>query len=160
VGGRPGSGILLTLAKEADGTMIFECPNCKETIDSTEKQCRFCSAPIDAGAAERAAKTLARVNQACSDASFMRTAAVALLVFFGMLFIPLVSWYGTWGCLILFAAVLVMVVRWWLRFWNIESDDDDFVRSRRTVGVVTLLLFFPVIRFVSVLAIALFGPGN
>ena len=139
--------------------MIFECPNCKETIDSAARQCRFCSAPIDPGVAEKAAKTLAKVNQACSDASFMRTAAIALLAFFGMMFVPLVSWYGTWGCLILFVAVLVMVVRWWLRFWHIETEDDDFIRARRTVAVISALLFFPVIRFVSVLAIALFGLG-
>jgi Ca2+/Na+ antiporter len=139
--------------------MIFECPHCKETIDSAEKKCRFCSALIDPGVAEKAAKTLAKVNQACSDASFMRTAAIALLALFGMMFVPLLSWYGTWGCLILFVAVLVMVVRWWLRFWRIETDDDDFVRARRTVAVISALLFFPVIRFVSVVAIALFGLG-
>ena len=139
--------------------MIFECPNCKETIDSAERQCRFCSAPIDPGVAEKAAKTLAKVNQACSDASFMKTAAIALLAFFGMMFVPLVSWYGTWGCLFLFVAVLVMAVRWWLRFWRIETEDDDFIRARRTVAVISALLFFPVIRFVSVLAIALFGLG-
>jgi Ca2+/Na+ antiporter len=140
--------------------MIFECPHCKETIDSAETQCRFCSAPIDPAVAEKAAKTLARVNQACSDASFMRTAAIALLGTFAMMFVPLVSWYGTWGCLILFVAVLVMVLRWWLRFWSIETEDEDFVRARRTVAVISALLFFPVIRFVSVLAIALFGVGT
>ena len=110
--------------------------------------------------AEKAAKTLARVNQACSDASFMRTAAIALLGTFAMMFVPLVSWYGTWGCLILFVAVLVMVLRLWLRFWSIETEDEDFVRARRTVAVISALLFFPVIRFVSVLAIALFGVGT
>jgi hypothetical protein len=143
-----------------DGPMIFECPNCKETIDSAQTHCRFCAAAIDPGVAEKAAKTMARVNQACSDASYMKTAAVALLVFFGMMFVPLVSWYGTWGCLILFIAVAVMAVRWWIRFGIIETDDSDFVRARRTVGVISLLLFFPVIRFASVLVAGLFGLGG
>ena len=120
--------------------MIFECPNCKETIDSAQTHCRFCSVAIDPGVAEKAAKTMARVNQACSDASYMKTAAVALLVFFGMMLIPLLSWYGTWGCLILFIAVLVMALRWWIRFGIIETDDSDFVRARRTVAVISLLL--------------------
>jgi hypothetical protein len=140
--------------------MIFECPSCKETIDSEQTRCRFCSTAIDPGVAEKAAKILARVNQACSDASYMRTAAVALLVFFGMMFVPLVSWYGTWGCLILFIAVLVLAVRWWIRFGMIHTDDQDFVRARWTVGVISLLLFFPVIRFVSVLVAGIFGLGG
>ena len=142
------------------GTMIFECPHCKETIDSEQTCCRFCSAAIDPGVAEKAAKTLARVNQACSDASYMRTAAIALLVFFGMMFVPLVSWYGTWGCLILFIAVLVLAVRWWIRFGIIDTDDADFIRARWTVGVISLLLFFPVIRFVTMLVGGLFGQGG
>ena len=137
--------------------MIFECPNCKETIDSAQTRCRFCSVPIDPGVAEKAAKTMARVNQACSDASYMKTAAVALLVFFAMMLIPLLSWYGAWGCLILFITVLVMALRWWIRFGIIETDDSDFVRARRTVAVISLLLFFPVVRFVAMLVGSIFG---
>ena len=55
---------------------VFECPNCKQTIDTSADVCRFCGAKVDHEAAQKAAHLLARVDQACSDASFLRNAAV------------------------------------------------------------------------------------
>jgi hypothetical protein len=56
---------------------IFECPNCKQTIDTSATVCRFCGAKVDHEEAKKAAHLLARVDQACSDASVLRNTAVA-----------------------------------------------------------------------------------
>jgi hypothetical protein len=55
---------------------VFECPNCKQTIDTSADVCRFCGAKVDHEVAQRAAHLLARVDQACSDASVLRYTAV------------------------------------------------------------------------------------
>ena len=56
----------------------FPCPNCNEIINDSMQTCRFCSAPVDPQAASAAAENQSRVNRACSDASFLRTAAAAM----------------------------------------------------------------------------------
>jgi predicted amidophosphoribosyltransferase len=52
---------------------VFQCPNCKETIDTLSRQCRFCSAPIDPIAAQAAADAMAKENKAQSDASYRKS---------------------------------------------------------------------------------------
>jgi hypothetical protein len=146
-----------SLTSEIYKTRVFECPQCKETIDAAQKQCRFCGAPIDAEAAAKAAEVMARVNQACSDASYLRIAAVATLVFLGMMFLPFLSWYGTWGFYILVVAVPVMAIRWWGRFFRIETEDHDFIRARRVVAVISLLVFFPFVRILLGVAAGVYG---
>ena len=81
---------------------VLQCPNCKETIDASSEQCRFCSVAIDPIAAERAADVMAKVNQACSDASFLRTAAGAILVAFVFRFLPIVGGLGNLAFLVPF----------------------------------------------------------
>jgi hypothetical protein len=81
----------LSLTSTSTNAGIFECPVCKRTIDASSTKCRFCSATIDPAAAELAAEKMAKVNQACSDASFLRTMALAILAFLGFMFVPFLS---------------------------------------------------------------------
>jgi hypothetical protein len=120
----------------ANQARVFQCPNCKETIDTSAQECRFCHAQIDAGAAEAAADVMAKINQACSDASYLKVAAGAMAVFFGMRFIPFLGLVGLGGIAFLVLAVPVMTIRWWTRFWRIQSDDPEFRRARRSVTTV------------------------
>src|SRR5947209_14515097 len=69
-------------------TLSFPCPPCKEIINDRMEQCRFCGAPVDKGIAQMLAETQARVNQAYSDASYMKTAAFVMWAFLGLSFIP------------------------------------------------------------------------
>jgi len=130
----------LSLTSTSSNAGIFECPVCKQTIDSSSTKCRFCSAAIDPAAAEVAAEKMAKVNQACSDASFLRTMAIAILVFFGLMFVPyLLSWVGLFGYYFLMFAVPFMTIRWWVKFGAIRADDRDLKRARTTVIVVSIL---------------------
>jgi hypothetical protein len=132
----------------------------RETIDTMQTECRFCGAQIDAAEAEKAAELMARVNQACSDASYLRIAAIAILVFLGMMLVPFLSWYGMWSFYFLIFAVPVMAVRWWVRFGFINADDSDFVRGRLTVAVISLLVLFPLIRVLASLFTGIFGHAS
>lgn len=119
-----------------DPVRLLQCPNCKETIDASSKQCRFCQAPIDPVAAQAAADVMSKVNQACSDASFVKTTAWAILVAFLFRFVPIVSGLGSVAFLALLVAVPAMAIRWWIKFSGISTDEADFRRAKRTVAAI------------------------
>ncbi len=139
----------LSLTSAAGNLGIFECPNCRQTIDASATQCRFCSAPIDPVAAEAAADKMARVNQACSDASYLRTAAISILVFLGIMFIPFMTLLGVFGYYFLMFAVPFLAIRWWVKFHGLGAVDPDFKRARLTVIVVSVLCAIPLLRFIT-----------
>jgi hypothetical protein len=113
---------------------VFTCPHCKETINTSMDRCRFCSAPVDRAAAEGAADLMERVNQACSDASFLRIMAGMLLVFLLLAFVPLIGAVGGVGYLFLLLAVPVMAIRWFLKFGGIKTEETDFRKAQRAVA--------------------------
>jgi hypothetical protein len=132
----------------SDGNLgIFECPVCKQTIDASAEKCRFCSATVDRVAAQIAAQKLSKINQACSDASFLRTAAMSLLVFLGVIFIPFMGLLGAAGYYFLLFAIPFLVIRWWLKFHSIRTEDSDFKRARITVIVISVLIVIPILLY-------------
>jgi hypothetical protein len=136
-----------------DPVRVFQCPNCKETIDASALQCRFCSAPIDPDLAEVASAVMAKVNQACSDASFLKTAAWAILVAFAFRFVPIVSGLGSTAFLILLVAVPAMALRWWIKFSRLVSDEADFRRARRTVAAIGIPISIVLVIVLAVLVV-------
>jgi hypothetical protein len=127
---------------------VFDCPKCGQTIDTKSDVCRFCGAKVDHEAARKAAQLLARIDQACSDASYLRnTAAVAFLLSLGALIVLLRSGgrlmlrLGFQNLLLGFCALVLIVslpfpvwaVRWWTKNANLQSDDEDFQGSRTAV---------------------------
>ncbi|MGB8846688.1 MAG: hypothetical protein WCC73_13475, partial [Terracidiphilus sp.] len=69
-----------------------------------------------------AAEKMSKINQACSDASFLRTAAISVLAFFGIMFIPFMGLLGIVGYYFLLVAVPFLATRWWVRFSRVQSD--------------------------------------
>jgi hypothetical protein len=92
---------------------------------------------------------MARVNQACSDASFLRTMAIGILVFFGLIFLPFVGFLGMLGYYFLMFAVPFMTIRWWVKFRGIDSEESDFRRARGTVLAISFLCWLPLLSAVS-----------
>jgi hypothetical protein len=135
----------LSLIAAGEKLGIFECPNCKQTIDASAAQCRFCFATINPIQAQAAAEKMARINQACSDASFLRTAAISVLVFLGIMFVPFFGLLGIVGYYFLLIAVPFLSIRWWIRFHGIRTDDRDFRRARMIVIIVSVLIAIPIL---------------
>ena len=137
----------LILEGPSEDLNIFECPKCKETIDTSADVCRFCGAKVDHEAAQKAAHLLARVDQACSDASVLRnTAVVAFLLVLGIVYsllraARLVLLIGFQNevlglsvlVLILSAPFPIWSLRWWTKYTSLKSDDEDFQDARVTV---------------------------
>jgi hypothetical protein len=137
---------------------IFQCPKCNETIDSSAEFCRFCGSTVDHEAAHRAAQLLAKINQACSDASYMKSAALTIGVFFLLRLVPFITMLGMVGFYGLLIVIPIWALRWWVKFGALVSHDAEFRRARTTVticGIVVaaLLLLFLILPFlIGVLA--------
>ena len=118
---------------------IFQCPNCKETIDTAALNCPFCSVSIDPKLAEAAAEVMSKINQACSDASYLRIMAGTLLVSLLLSFLPLVGFVAMIGFYFLVVGVPVMTIRWWVKVGRLTSDESDWRRAKRTVLISTAI---------------------
>ena len=117
----------------------FPCPNCNEVINESMTQCRYCSVPIDAGIAALVAERQEKTNQACSDASFLKTAAVAMFVFLGLSFIPFVP-LVYWGFLATFVVTIVLLVLWQVRFGSLVTSDPDYFKAKRSRNIALALV--------------------
>lgn len=119
-------------------TSTFACPSCTEIIDAEATCCRYCAAVIDPQTAHAAAEVQDKVNQACSDASYIKITALAMwsfLIASLIPFLPLVYF----GFLFTTVATIVMTIRWQLRFGNLVTYDPDFVRAERNRKTALLL---------------------
>jgi predicted RNA-binding Zn-ribbon protein involved in translation (DUF1610 family) len=133
-----------TIGAASYASTLFECPNCKETIDNTAETCRFCGQPVDHATALQAAQLLSKINQACSDASYMKSCALALPVFFVLRYLPFLAMLGGMGFLGLSIGIPIWALRWWLRYGSLQADDAEFLRARKSVkiaGIAASLAF-------------------
>ncbi|HSE15541.1 MAG TPA: hypothetical protein VLB46_00725 [Pyrinomonadaceae bacterium] len=101
-------------------------------INDSMTHCRYCNMPVDAGVARLIAERQERANQSYSDASFLRTAAIAIYVCVVLSYTPLVSFVGLVGFVITFFVVLVLLIRWQLKFGRLVTNDADYLRARRS----------------------------
>jgi hypothetical protein len=108
-------------------------------------QCRYCSTTIDPVAARLIAERQEKANQAYSDASYLRTATIAMCVFLGISFIPLVPLVG-WAFLVTFVVVLVLLVRWLVKFGKLVTNDADYLKARRSwrLSLVLWIVAIPI----------------
>lgn len=107
--------------------------------------CRFCSVPVDPGVAALVAERQEKANQACSDASFLWTTALAMFVFLGVSFIPLIP-LVYWGFFATFIALAVMLICWQVKFGSLLTSDPDYKGARRSwfMGLVLWFAAIPV----------------
>lgn len=122
----------------------FRCPNCNEMINDSIKECRYCSVPVDPGIAQLIAGRQEQANQACSDASYLRTAIIAMYVFLVLSlapFVPLVSP----AFMIVFVVVIILLIRWQVRFGSLNITDQDYQAARRswTTSLIMLIVAVP-----------------
>ena len=140
----------------------FRCPNCKEMINESMVQCRFCSVLIDAHVAQLTADRVEKANQAYSDASFLKTSAIAMYVFLGLSMIPFLP-LVFFGFLITIVVVIVLLIRWYVRFGMLISDDDDYKKARRSWWIAFAMVFgVPVVFIIRsvIVLILLFTSGD
>ena len=122
----------------------FRCMNCNEMVNESMQQCPFCKVTIDQQTAIAAAEVQDKANQAYSDASYVRTAAIAMWVFLGLSFIPFIPLVA-WAFVVTFLVVMVMLIRWQVRFGGLKTADPDYIKAKRSrnIALVLWLLAIP-----------------
>jgi hypothetical protein len=93
---------------------------------------------VDKGIAHAAADTQDKVNQAYSDASFLRTTAGGMWVLLAISFVPFIP-FVYYGFVFTFIVVLVLFVRWQLRFASINTADPDYAKAKRNKNLSLIL---------------------
>jgi hypothetical protein len=145
-----------SLSLSASSTVkVYPCPNCKETINTSMAQCSFCSAVLDHDAGVAAAEAFSKLNQAYSDASYVKIMAGTALTFFMFRFIPLASIFGNFGFFFLELAIPVMGIRWWVKYGSIKTDEAAFPAVRRTtllIGIGSVAFLIVVVAISSFLS--------
>ena len=100
--------------------------------------CRYCQVPVDPAIAAQQAYLQSKVNQACSDASFLRTAAATMFVFIAISLIPFIS-FAFWGFLMSFFFVVIMAIRWQVNFGSLVTNDPDYAKARWSKNFALIL---------------------
>ena len=116
----------------------FRCTSCNEMVNESMQKCPFCNSAIDQQAAIAAAEVQDKANQSYSDASYAKTAAVAMWVFLGISFIPFIP-LVTLGSEITFLVVTVMLIRWQVKFGGLKTADPDYIRAKRSRNIALVL---------------------
>ena len=126
------------------GPRTFRCPNCNEMINDQMQQCRFCSVPLDPGIVALVAEQQEKANRAYSDASYLKTTAIAMFVFLGLSLIPYVP-LVYWAFLVTFFVVLILLIRWQASFGRLITNDDDYrlAKRGRTFALILWLVAIP-----------------
>jgi hypothetical protein len=127
-----------------EGIRVFRCPNCREFINTTLQQCRFCGVELDPVAADASATAQSKLNAVCSDASYARILAGIMWVMFFVSFIPLFGLF-LFGTYLLFFAVPFMVVRSWRRLSALGKSEDPAFRGARSYLRMAALMWSPML---------------
>ena len=116
----------------------FRCPNCKEMVNDSMKDCPFCKVPLDPGVVALAAERQEKANRSYSDANFLKIAATSMFVFLGIGLIPLLG-FVYYGFIFTFVVVLVLLIRWQVKFSGLLTDDPDYQRAKRSRNIALIL---------------------
>ena len=116
-------------------------------VNESMQQCPFCKAAIDPQAAIAAAEVQDKANQSYSDASYAKTAAVAMWVFLGMSFIPFIPLVA-WAFVLTFLVVMVMLIRWQVKFGGLKTADPDYIKAKRSRNIALALWLIAIPGFI------------
>jgi hypothetical protein len=119
---------------------VFQRPACKEYINTSMTECRFCGSPVDYEAALAGATLKEKIDQACDQAD---------TIYRTIWFLPLFCWacgiwvYASWRDLFLIplgfaflpVIALTLMLLWPYRFWGIQAADPDFENAKRRVRI-------------------------
>jgi hypothetical protein len=110
-------------------------------INTSFQKCPFCSTPIDRPAAKQSTATTGRISQACSDARFLKIMLGILIPFALSIFFALLGVAGLLGVAFIKYAILIMIIRWWLKYGRIETTNSGYRRARVTVILASAISF-------------------
>jgi hypothetical protein len=135
---------------------VFQCPSCKQFINTGMSECVHCGAIVDSSLAQEAAGIQSLIAQACNDASYLKIMARSFVALYIASLLPFVGWFAGWGSVFLWFAIPIMAIRWFIKFTNLRTSDPDIPKARRQV-VIALVIWVAVtiVRTLILLAVAI-----
>lgn len=118
---------------------VFQCQNCREFINTSMTLCSYCGVAINASAAAAAADVQTSVANACNEASFLKIMARAQVAFLLFSLIPLIGGAAGWGFLFLLIAIPVMLIRWWVKYRNLQTGDKDYEKAKHNTIIAAVI---------------------
>ncbi|MEO6724498.1 MAG: hypothetical protein ABIP14_04285 [Blastocatellia bacterium] len=120
-----------------DRTQDARCRICGETINPSLTNCPYCGAVIDS--AESPVRDLSPISNACKEATFLKAMARLLVACFLALVLSFVENFALWAFLIFLTAVPMMLVRWWIKYRNLQTTDQNYATAKRDVAVAAVI---------------------
>jgi hypothetical protein len=127
----------------------YRCPNCSEMVNERMTTCKYCQVALDPAVGLMLAERQDKANQAYSDASYLRNAAVGMFVF---LAVSRVFGLAYFGFIATFVVSLVLFIRWQVKFSNLLTNDTDYASAKRSRNFSLLLILL------AIPAGIIFGP--
>lgn len=126
-----------------------QCKNCLEFINASLTNCRYCGAVISLETATAQDEAKSKLADASRDGFFLTTMARALAICFIALTFSILSKLALAGFLILLVAVPLMLVRWWIKYRGLQTEEHNYkIAKLKTImaavvwGAVLLLWLF------------------
>jgi uncharacterized Tic20 family protein len=75
---------------------------------------------------ESAARNVNETNKACNDGNYISILARSAVVFYLLSWIPILGAFAGWGFLFVMLAIPALILRWWIKYRNILTSDQDY----------------------------------
>lgn len=101
--------------------------------------CPYCGVAINAETARTAAEVQSKVGAACSNASYLKIMARAMIVFYLIGWIPFVGGVGSLGFLAMVILIPILLIRWWVKYGKLQTGDTDYEKARRDTVIAAVI---------------------
>lgn len=132
----------------------FICPNCKNFINSSMTNCKFCGVGLDPSVIAAATENQEKVDSAYNSASKTRVLAGAMVSFFLLSIVTgFVPAFGTFvslilsiGFYIMFLGIPIFLIYWAIKYSGLVTHDPEFKTAKKYVWTAFFIwLAFPVV---------------
>lgn len=131
---------------------VFQCHSCREFINSSMTDCRFCGVTVDPHLASSLINLQEKTNAACNHASLARNLAGAMLIAFFARLIPIIGIAFLIIFIVGLFGVPVQLLIWQFKYANINTSDPDYKTAKHNILaafiiwlVLSLIAFFIVL---------------
>lgn len=116
-------------------SQIIQCHLCREFINRSLTNCPYCGAVVG----EPVITPGSEINEARKEAILIKVLARALAATFLAMVMSFLEKYALGSFLLLLIAEPVMLIRWWIKYRNIQTSDDRYETARYDVRAAAVL---------------------
>jgi hypothetical protein len=116
-------------------SQVIQCHLCREFINCLLTNCPYCGAVVGALAVIPGPE----INDARKEAILIKVMARALAAALLAVVMSFLEKYALASFLLLLIAEPIMLIRWWVKYRNIQTSDDRYETARHDVRAAAVL---------------------